>query len=160
MKKYLGIVLALVLALGFSLVPAVPVLAWDVEDPCVAATEDFDVGVGIDYINPPQQFPFLMEIHLGGDGYNLYRDDVSGTGNLDKIFVAWDLPPEGWTELETLGESLDTWYWATEPRGYNFPTKADILSDSGIPGKGLEEAPGLQKSFNPNSQAGNNAGKK
>ena len=37
------------------------------------------------------------------------------------------------------------------------PTKADILSESGVPGNGLEEAPGLQKPFNPNSQAGNNA---
>jgi len=40
------------------------------------------------------------------------------------------------------------------------PTKADILKDSGVPGKGLDKAPGLQKPFNPNSQAGNNAGKK
>jgi len=39
-------------------------------------------------------------------------------------------------------------------------TKADILKDSGVPGKGLDEASGLQKPFNPNSQAGNNAGKK
>ncbi len=40
------------------------------------------------------------------------------------------------------------------------PTKADILKDRGVPGKGLDKAPGLQKPFNPNSQAGNNAGKK
>ncbi|MBA7483698.1 hypothetical protein ES708_27022 [subsurface metagenome] len=40
------------------------------------------------------------------------------------------------------------------------PTKADILKDNGVPGKGLDKAPGLQKPFNPNSQAGNNAGKK
>lgn len=40
------------------------------------------------------------------------------------------------------------------------PTKADILKDSGVPGKGLESAPGLQKPFNPNSQAAENAGKK
>ena len=39
-------------------------------------------------------------------------------------------------------------------------TKADILKDSGIPGKGLDKAPGLQKPFNPKSQAGDNAGKK
>jgi len=40
------------------------------------------------------------------------------------------------------------------------PTKADILKGSGIPGKGLDTAPGLQKPFNPNSQAGEHAGKK
>jgi len=39
-------------------------------------------------------------------------------------------------------------------------TKADILKDSGILGKGLENAPGLQKSFNPNSQADEHAGMK
>ncbi len=39
-------------------------------------------------------------------------------------------------------------------------TKADILKDSGIPGKGLENAPGLQKPVNPNSQADKHAGMK
>ena len=40
------------------------------------------------------------------------------------------------------------------------PTKAEILIESGVPGKGLKNAPGLQKPFNPNSQAGKHAGKK
>lgn len=40
------------------------------------------------------------------------------------------------------------------------PTKADILKGSGVPGKGLDTAPGLQKEFNPKSQAGENAGQK
>jgi len=39
-------------------------------------------------------------------------------------------------------------------------TKADILKDSGVPGKGLENAPGLNKQFNPNSQADEHAGMK
>jgi hypothetical protein len=39
-------------------------------------------------------------------------------------------------------------------------TKAAVLSGSGVPGKGLDKAPGLQKEFNPNSQAADNAGKK
>ena len=39
-------------------------------------------------------------------------------------------------------------------------TKSAILKDSGVPGKGLENAPGLNKPFNPKSQAGENAGKK
>jgi hypothetical protein len=38
--------------------------------------------------------------------------------------------------------------------------KADILIESGVPGRGVNEAPGLQKKFNPNSNAHNNAGKK
>jgi hypothetical protein len=43
--------------------------------------------------------------------------------------------------------------------GY-LPTKADILKGSGVPGEGLDNAPGLQKPFNPNSKAADNAGKK
>jgi hypothetical protein len=38
--------------------------------------------------------------------------------------------------------------------------KAETLRLSGVPGKGIESAPGLQKPFNPNSQAGEHAGKK
>jgi len=40
------------------------------------------------------------------------------------------------------------------------PTKADVLMGSGVSGRGLENAPGLQKPFNPNSKAAENAGKK
>ncbi len=39
-------------------------------------------------------------------------------------------------------------------------TKAEVLKLSGVPGKGIDNAPGLQKPFNPNSQASENAGKK
>jgi hypothetical protein len=42
----------------------------------------------------------------------------------------------------------------------NVHTKAETLIESGVPGKGLENAPGLQKPFNPKSQAGKHAGKK
>lgn len=38
--------------------------------------------------------------------------------------------------------------------------RAEILKLSGVPGKGIDTAPGLQKPFNPNSQAGEHAGKK
>ena len=39
-------------------------------------------------------------------------------------------------------------------------TKADQLSSSGIEGKGIANAPGLQKEFNEKSKAGDKAGKK
>ena len=42
----------------------------------------------------------------------------------------------------------------------NVTTKAEVLIRSGVPGKGLENAPGLDKPFNPKSQAGENAGQK
>jgi len=40
------------------------------------------------------------------------------------------------------------------------PTKAEILEERGVPGRGLDKAPGLQKPFNPKSQATEHAGKK
>jgi len=39
-------------------------------------------------------------------------------------------------------------------------TKADILKERGVPGKGIDHAPGLQKPFNTKSNAADNAGKK
>jgi plastocyanin len=49
---------------------------------------------------------------------------------------------------------------ATVSINNTFPWKRNILQQSGIPGKGIEKAPGLQKPFNPNSQAAEHAGKK
>jgi hypothetical protein len=40
------------------------------------------------------------------------------------------------------------------------PAKSSSLINSGVPGKGLDNAPGQQKPFNPKSQASENAGKK
>jgi plastocyanin len=45
-------------------------------------------------------------------------------------------------------------------KGVQATTKSQILQQSGVPGKGILSAPGLQKPFNPNSQAEFNAGKK
>ena len=42
----------------------------------------------------------------------------------------------------------------------DMPDKNDILMESGVPGKGVENAPGLQKLFNPKSQAAEHAGQK
>jgi hypothetical protein len=39
-------------------------------------------------------------------------------------------------------------------------TRAEIHRLSGVPGKGLENAPGQQKQFNERSRAAENAGKK
>jgi len=60
---------------------------------------------------------------------------------------------EGWTNWTTCWLYDQEYFLAP-------PSKADILKGSGVPGKGLDKAPGLQKPFNPNSQAGDNAGKK
>lgn len=41
----------------------------------------------------------------------------------------------------------------------NNMTKAEILKTRGVPGKGIDHAPGLQKPFNPKSKAAQHAGK-
>lgn len=41
----------------------------------------------------------------------------------------------------------------------NNVTKAEILRDRGVPGNGIDHAPGLKKPFNPKSKAAQNAGK-
>jgi len=42
----------------------------------------------------------------------------------------------------------------------NLLTKSEVLQLSGVPGKGISKAPGLQKPFNPKSEAAEHAGKK
>lgn len=137
LKRKLSI--ALTLALIALLVFSSTALAWDVEDPCVAANEDFVACGGFDEGSlestaGAQYWP--PGVTVPNDGYNLYRDDATDTGNFDTAYV-WTFTPdvvdlpmpavsygpypdediaEYWIMLD---ESPDTWYWATEPRGYN-----------------------------------------
>ena len=67
--------------------------------------------------------------------------------------------PDGYTE------NLDGFKFGTAAGTTTFDfdlanSKADILENSGVPGHGLDTAPGLQKEFNPKSQAAEHAGKK
>lgn len=137
MKRLLGI--ALILAVAMVLGLCAPVLAWELEDPEAANNEDFIAGGGFDdgsmeTQSGAQPWPYYK---APNEGYNLYRDDVTDTGNLDSAFIltftpdAVDLPviasygpypKENLAEYWYVGdESPDTWYWATEPRGYDIP---------------------------------------
>ncbi|GAJ24287.1 unnamed protein product, partial [marine sediment metagenome] len=111
MKK---IVIALTLALAAILVFGGTALAWDYEDPCVAANEDFwnvnGWDDGVQQPGPPLldgseslghvggQHPYWVDPDTGtvlvADGYNLYRDDVTDTGNLDMVRFRTDTPDE------------------------------------------------------------------
>lgn len=140
MKRKL--VIALALALSASLILSSVALAWEYEDPCVADNEDFWNVNGWD--DGEQQLGHVGKGHVGGqhpdptkiaDGWNLYRDDVTDTGNLDRVRLRTDTPDLlnlptatrnwkwaqndlGWMcKMEAV--SPDTWYWATEPRGYD-----------------------------------------
>ncbi|MBA7623085.1 hypothetical protein ES703_30477 [subsurface metagenome] len=104
---------------------------WDVEDPCVADNEDFVYGGG----NGMEEFHFGGQwLYGGGDGHNLYRDDTTDTGNLDSVWIHTETPdaidlPSGLYYMED--ERPDTWYWATEARGYNLPPPAPSPSIGG-----------------------------
>lgn len=139
MKKKLMI--SLMVALVMVLVPSSVAFAqdpWDVEDPCVADSGDFIWGVGWDGSSAESYYGEQSWSYYPtpSDGYNLYRDDATDTGNLDEIndlitrtpdaieglSIEWAFP-----ELDGgfwyMGDvSLDTWYWALAPRGYNLPT--------------------------------------
>jgi len=95
-KFGIALVLALVAILAFS----GTALAWDYEDPCVAANEDFIGGGGfdddvMDARSGAQPWPYYK---VPNEGYSLYRDDVTDSGNLDQVYFltftpdAIDLP--------------------------------------------------------------------
>ncbi len=160
MKK---LMIALMLALVMVLVPSTGAFAqgpWDVEDPCVADNEDFIGGGGyddsiMDARSGAQPWPYYK---VPNEGYSLYRDDVTNTGELDQVYfltftpdvidlpiiasygpytaeeleedsqqsgeeIQADYPYEGLPEYWHMGGEVspDTWYWATEPRGYDLP---------------------------------------
>lgn len=122
MKK---LAIALILALVMVLSLSVPALAWDVEDPSVADNDSFNKAQGRIKVDEGYK---TVEEHWGGnstlqpdgsrgpDGYNVYQDDGSGQGWLDKVKVReW---PGDW---DTVYNGIDLYYFAQEPGGYNYP---------------------------------------
>jgi N-acetylneuraminic acid mutarotase len=74
---------------------------------------------------------------------------TAGNGKIYVVGGVYDGSETDTSRLEELG-----------PGGGAQDTKADVLGASGVPGKGLDTAPGLDKPFNPKSKAAENAGKK
>jgi len=119
------LIVALILALTVTLLASPVAFADEREDPEVANNSDFSWGTSYDAGNG-------FESHSGeqgwisGDGYNLYRDDATDTGNLDAVGLLTytpeeiDLPhttqPFWFFPGTASGVSADTWYWAKEPR--------------------------------------------
>jgi len=140
MKRKLTIALALALLVTFAF--SVPAFAYDYEDPEVANNADFWNGNGwdddIQTTHVGEQHPNQSKI---ADGYNLYRDDVTDSGNLDRVRLRTDTPDLldlpgaslnwkwakndlGWM-CKVSCEGADTWYWALAPRGYNRQVERD-----------------------------------
>lgn len=82
---------------------------------------------------------------------------LTDAGTHDVYASSYAAVAQYWTDVadDYLDDAL-----SFEVVGNGVGTKAQILKCSGVPGKGLDNAPGLQNPFNPDSQAGENAGKK
>ena len=134
---------------------------------------DVSAGVGeltVDFIQP-RNFYACFEYRTDGDtsqmtsptNYNSLVTDglypykcLSTISTFQKTITA-----DQYVEIRMVfgGETDERFDW-TKFDVLTAPTKADILIGSGVPGKGLDVAPGLQKPFNPKSQAAGHAGKK
>jgi hypothetical protein len=112
----------------------------------------------------------LGPISLGSNGNMMLAPGQSVSANATYTVSIWDFL-RGMTIVNTanasgndsLGNSLtgsDTATVSLTIISKALLTKFEILKLSGVPGKGIEKAPGLQKPFNPNSQAAEHAGKK
>lgn len=80
---------------------------------------------------------YVLEVHSDAPGFcdRIWDATVSGSyAGGDAGIAAWDA------------------FFAT----YTASNKADVLKGEGVPGKGIENAPGLQKEFNPNGKAKEN----
>ena len=112
----------------------------------------------------------LGPISLGGNGNIMLAPGQSVSANATYTVSIWDflrsrtiVNTANVTGNDSLGNSLtgsDTATVSLTIISKAFLTKFEILKLSGVPGKGIEKAPGLQKPFNPNSQAAEHAGKK
>ena len=99
-----------------------------------------------------------------GDNPMFYKDDVTDpAGYRAKRTYTPRVIDDGSRELKMYySAKSNTGVYAVGLATLELPTftKAEILKDNGVPGKGLENAPGLQKPFNPKSQTAKHAGKK
>ncbi len=112
--------------------------------------------------------PTLVEIQAGSINWHDYLGTAPATnidygGEIIKYIVVdtgsgWDATFNG--NVDALVITLKNADIITIDLEPQIPTKAEILMGSGVLGKGLNTAPGLQKPFNPKSQAGERAGKK
>jgi len=112
----------------------------------------------------------LGPISLNENGDTTLAPGEAATANVTYIVSIWDLlrgktivNTANVTGTDRLGNSLtgsDTATVTLSIISKKLLTKFEILKLSGVPGKGIEKAPGLQKPFNPNSQAPEHAGKK
>jgi hypothetical protein len=120
------------------------------------------------HILPWQKHHIYLHHHQGGGNDNItlapgdtvtatathivsFADFLRGSTIVNKATVKGTDPT---------GKKVTASATATVSINKTFPWKRDILKQSGIPGKGIEKAPGLQKPFNLKSQAAEHAGKK
>lgn len=101
-------------------------------------------------------------VNVGTGDYTINYNNIFGNGFGVSAGVPTDAENNWWgTQAENeiaemVNDNVDYDPWLLEPAR----SKATIFREKGIPGKGIENAPGLQKPFNPKSKAAENVGKK
>ena len=111
-------------------------------------------GSFVGYWGPAEGFTLPASYDVTST-FTIQMTDVTTApvGDYEVTVALVDLTPEPDVTLATATDGFSLW---TASLG----TKAYILKESGVPGKGLDKAHGLQKPFNPKSKAGEHAGKK
>ncbi len=108
--------------------------------------------------------PTLTDIQAGPIDWGAYptsgsAEIVDYSGEVVKYFVldtgsGWDATFNGYLDAITIRTTKGDFTIDLEV------PKSEVLTDSGVSGKGVGTAPGLQKAFNPDSKAAEHAGKK
>ncbi len=176
MKRSLKITIISIVVIAITLCFATPIFGapgdWNLDGTWV-----------IEFTKVPSGDTFIHDMVVSGGTAtgsstgNTYDATVSVTGNSVTIVATYRLGsvayPYTYTADGTIsgsGTLSGTWFddrgnsgtWISTSGAATLieDTKAGILKGSGVLGKGIDTAPGLQKPFNPKSQAGENAGKK
>ena len=86
-------------------------------------------------------------------------DDNDGVSDLDEIANGTN-PLNADTDGDGVGDANDECPTVAGSLANGCQNKSEILGTSGVNGNGIDDAPGLQKGFNPNGKGADNAGKK
>jgi len=134
-------------------------------------TSYISIGRSMWHWNPFEGFMDEMRIwSFARTEAEIQENMWAGSINGDELGLIsyWDFEPDSNLKIlyDRTPNHLDGWglsgnTWAEDNAPVYEPiTKADVLRSRDVPGRGIDNAPGLQKPFNPKSRATERAGKK
>lgn len=129
-------------------------------NPLVSVTRIVGIGAG-NLRTVHFDFPSTIQL-VAGNTYVLKIESASNTG-LFVLAISQGNTYENGVAFAQISGNTPTVLYNSDVGFATYAetnSKGDILKSSGVPGKGLDDAPGLQKEFNKRSQADDNAGMK